>query len=505
MKKFFIITALFCFQLIDVRAQSFNEFPTGFSLIFNSPDKTNSYYFGGNPALLDFGLKDEVLSLSSDINDEVGNFRQFTQPKTNRFYQLAASGKKSIDSTQKFKGSFAFQRFERRDWQWIFTRDYHTRNPFLLGDSTTGNTRINGILMNAEYAILLSKAFSAGLSFDYTVDEALKQVSPKPTSEHRDINARIGVNYSFLKNFNAGLILDISDKNEQISYREDEGSITRETIILKFKGYDFPNVIRKKTETRYVYTNGYKTGLTFSYDSKKIFKAAGFISFGFEKNNIKDDAVNPVSVGFWKNDLLDAGIKASSVFSDAEIYLQYVLHAENGWAKYPAFNVLYYDRKLSSNSFSAAIQYEINSSFTLGVEGGFSINSLTENDHYSAVFSEIKYNCLNMKGGSQIKMTNNISTLFAYGLFVKNQPESGLVVTTPSNYFNNYRQYDILYLQTAFMRHIFSIASQFDQIFGGTLLIYLDYELSKPKSGSVFGGEKRNNFNSTLEYRIKIF
>ncbi|MBZ0200534.1 MAG: hypothetical protein K8H86_11755, partial [Ignavibacteriaceae bacterium] len=100
---------------------------------------------------------------------------------------------------------------------------------------------------------------------------------------------------------------------------------------------------------------------------------------------------------------------------------------------------------------------------------------------------------------------DNISTLFAYGFIIKNQPESSLAITTPSNYFNNYRQFDILYLKTAFTRHMFSITSQFDQLFGGTLLIYLDYELSKPKSGSAFSGEKRNNFNSTLEYRIKVF
>ncbi len=505
MKKNFIIFLFFIVQLVDTNAQSFYEFPTGFSLIFNSPDKINSYYFGGNPALLNFELKDEVLSLRSEINDEEGNFKQFIEPGINRLYQLAASGKKSIDSTQKFKGSFAFQRSERRNWDWIFTRDYQTGNPFLIGDSTSGNTRINGIAMNAEYAIILSKVFSAGLRFDYAVDEALKQVSPRPTSEHRDINARLGFNYSFMNSFNAGLVFDIVDKNERIAYREDEGSLTQETIILKFKGYDFPNVFRKKTETRYAYTNSYKSGVTFSYDSKKIFKGAGYISMGIEKNSIKDDAINPVSVGFWKNDLLDAGLKVSSVFSDALIYFQYVLHTENGWAKYPAFNVLYYDRKLSSNSFSAAVQYILTPSLTFGVEGGLSVNSLTQNDHYSAVFSDIKYNCYNIKFGSHIKFYNNISTLFTYGFYAKSQPENELQVNSASNYFNSYRQYDLLYLQTSFTRHIFSMTSQFDKIFDGTFLIYLGYELTRPNSGSVFGGEKRNNFNTTLEYQIKVF
>ncbi|MCF8266590.1 MAG: hypothetical protein K9I69_00820 [Ignavibacteriales bacterium] len=505
MNRIFIILLFVFLTVPELSGQTFYEFPTGFSLIFGFPEKTNPYYFGGNPALLNFRRSDEVLSIRTDLDDDRGQFRQFIEPENNRFYQLRASGKKSIDSTQKFRGSFAFQRLERRNWNWIFTKDYDSGNPFLIGDSTTGNTRINGIAMDAEYAIQITNSISAGISLEYAVDEALKQISPRPTSEHRDIDVKFGMNYSFTSGLNTGLVFYVTDKNEHIAYREDEGSLTNETIILKFKGYDFPNVFRKKTETRYSYTNMYKTGLTFSYCPENIFNAAGFLHIGFEKNNIKDDAINPEAVGFWKNDLIDAGVRISTKLSDTRIDFQYLFHSENGWAKNPAFDVLYYEREFSENSFTAALQQTLSNSLSIGIEGGISFTPITENDHYSDVFSYTKFNCIHFTLGSEFALNQNISALFGYSYFVKNLNEGQRLSGMASGYFINYRQYDLLYQQSEFSNHKFSVAMQIDEIFDGSLLVYLNYGIATADADSYFSGKKRNSFDSALEYRIKVF
>ena len=141
-KIYFLMLFLFSLSS-NTFSQNYKEFDTGFSTIFNDGFKLDSYYFGNNPAYLDFRLADEFLSLKNITKNSEGEFKKFITPRTDQSFGFFASGKKSIDSIQKFKGSFGFSKMVRKNWDWFFTRDYDTDNPFLIGDSTSGNSRIN--------------------------------------------------------------------------------------------------------------------------------------------------------------------------------------------------------------------------------------------------------------------------------------------------------------------------------------------------------------------------
>lgn len=489
-----------------MRAQIFREFDTGFKTIFINPTEVNSYYFGYNPAILDFTADDELLVLSTDINVDDGRFKKFIDPVSSRFYQLSASGKKAIDSSQRFKGSFGFQRYERNDWSWIFTRDYQTGNPFLIGDSTTGNSRINGIRMSAEYSNKLFEDFSVGLTFDYSVDEMLKEISPRPTSKHRDIYSRIGLNYSVSRELDLGLIADIYDKNEEIAYREDEGSITQETIILKFKGYDFPNVFRKKTETRYSYINGYAGGMTFSYLIPPKILTVGYFTSGFDETNIKDDAIDPSAEGFWMNNYFDAGVQMSILLNEQiKAGLLYKFHKDGGWAKYPTYDVLYYERERSSHLIIAGLQYFFDRKLSAGIEGGVNIMSSDEQDHYSSITNNVYSNIYFGRAGLETEWNDEISSIISYGFYTKTVPEYSVTFNEQSNYFTQYRKYDLIYLYTGFNRHEVSLVAKIVPWFEGSFYVYLNYINTVPESGSDFHNEIKNEFNSIIEYRVKVF
>lgn len=505
MKKIYIMIVV-VFTVKASFAQNFKEFYTGFVSIFKNTAEFNSYYFGGNPALLDFLKEDELLSLSSNIEVDDGKFKRFIQPASGLLYQLFVSGKKGIDENQKFKGSFGFQREERNKWDWFFTRDYQTGNPFLIGDSTSGDSRINGIVMNAGYVIKLTDILSAGITLDYSVDEMLKKVSPKPTSVHRDIHSRVGFNCKLNNSFNFGVMADAYDRNERIAYREDEGSITQETIILKFKGYDYPNVFRKKAETRYSYLNGYGAGLTSSYDIQKEIILTGFILAGFNKTNIKDDATNPMAEGFWKNDYKHAGLQFSYHFpDDLNASLTYNFRKENGWGKYSPYNVLYFERDLNSHSLILGFDYPLNKYLVGGIEGGLNLTSLEEKDHYSAVFVDSKSRSIFGKLGLFIIWNSDFSTMLSYGYLNNSIPNYTYSVSTNSNYYSSFRQFDLLYYLTGSYKQEFSITSSVNPGIGGIFLIYFNYSLLKPFMDSVFGNENKVRFNSVIEYRIKVF
>ncbi len=496
---FFVFTGSFLFP------QDAAEFNNGFISLFKNYNEFNSYYFGGNPALLSVLPDDELLSLKTSIDMDDGKFKKFIEPESGKIYQVFASGKKAIDENQRFRGSFGFQREERGKWNWFFTRDYQSGNPFLIGDSTSGKSRINGILMNAGYAINLTEKFSTGISLDYSVDEMLKEVSPKPTSVHRDIRARLGVNYALTGAFNFGLITDVYDKTERISYSEDEGSVTQETIILKFKGYDFPNVFRKKTETRYSYINGYSAGFTSSYIVLGLYTVTAYLTSGFDKTNLKDDATNPKAEGFWKNDFVDAGLQFTYKNKELLAALTYYFRSDDGWGKYSPYNVLYYEKENASHSFVVGLQYPLSKNIRGGVEGGLMLNKLKENDHYSVILLDSKSRLFFGKAGLSVKWNNELSTLISYGYYSNSIPDYSYSTNVISDYYNLYRQYDIQYMITAYKKHEFTLSSSIDPGIGGMFLIHLNYSISKPVSGSVFGNETKNRFNSVIEYRVKVY
>jgi hypothetical protein len=503
MKRFIIL--LFIINSVIV-AQDIKEFPTGFNTIFKNSTEANSYYFGSNPAVLDFNSSDELLSIKSQNDLSDGSFKKFTEPKSLRNYYLGASGKKEIDATQRFKGSFGFQRNERRDWNWIFTREYQTGNPFLIGDSTTGNSRINGILMNAEYSIELSNDFSAGILLNYAVDEAMKQVSPRPTAIHRDIHTSIGINYKLSSNFQMGLVANVYDNNERIAYREDEGALTQETVIIKFKGYDYPNVFRKKTETRYSYINGYSGGLTFTLNPSSASVVSGYFYTGFTKTNLKDDAISPKSEGFWSNDIINGGLQYLHNISEGwQTGLIYKFNNENGWAKYSPYNVLYYDRKISNHSIEAGLKAPLVKNVSVGIETGLEFKKNEEVDHYSAITSNYNSTNVFIRGGASSKITDYLQTIISYSYLIKTVSNNQITNSGSSPYYDLFRKYDLLYDQSEYSGHIITATAALNINQSDLIYLHLNYLLLKPDVNSSFSSSSNSKLSAFIEYRIKVY
>ncbi|MDP2302769.1 MAG: hypothetical protein Q8N03_10155 [Ignavibacteria bacterium] len=504
MKRYTVIFLFaFCTTLFP---QEIKEFPTGFSTIFKNFNEVNSYYFGNNPAVLDFETGDELLSIKSQNDLTDGDFKKFIEPKSLRNYYLGASGKKEIDANQRFKGSFGFQRNERRDWTWIFTREYQTGNPFLLGDSTTGNTRINGILINAEYSINLSNDISAGILLNYSVDEAMKQVSPRPTAIHRDIHTSIGINYKLSSNFQMGLVANVYDNNERIAYREDEGALTQETIIIKFKGYDYPNVFRKKTETRYSYINGYSGGLTFTLNPSSSSVVTGFFYTGFTKTNLKDDAISPKSEGFWSNDIIHGGLQYLHNISEGwQTGLIYKFKSEDGWAKYSPYNVLYYDRKISNHSVEAGLKAPLVKNVSVGIETGLEFKKNEEVDHYSAINSNYNSTNVFIRGGASSKITDYLQTIISYSYLIKTVSNNQITNSGSSPYYDLFRKYDLLYDQSEYSGHIITATAALNINQSDLIYLHLNYLLLKPDVNSSFSGSSNSKLSAFIEYRIKVY
>lgn len=506
MKKSFFALALSVLLTGNSLPQKYSGFETGFSTIFEKSERVNSYYFGNNPAYLNQEQSTELLSLKSLYNNTSGEYKRFLDPDI-RKYSLTASGKKFIDSLQVFKGDFSFERKENNNWEWIFSRDYSGDNSFILGDSTTGNTRYNGIMMNAEYSALLSDIFLLGFSIMYNVDEGLKQIAPHPTSRNRELNFTTGFGFNITNNFTAGITAAVYDDVEKLMYREDAGALNVETIILKFRGLDYPNIYRKKSETRHTYNNGYSAGLNFTYANESSLKISGFFDAGFKKYTVKDDENNPLSEGFSKNNHYRGGLLSNySLNKSVLLGLSYKFNMNDNWAQYPEFKVVYGNSEVNSHAINLGLQYLFTEAFSAGIETGLSLWNEEINDYYSIISLNKTSSKYSINLGCTYKWNNQLFTFLSAGTGSENISEGSIQNNiNQSSYFTNYRIKDLTYRLIPEQKYDINFVTSYVPGFGGEILFNINYLLLNSGTNTYLNNVNRNNLSLYVEYRVKAY
>ncbi|MGE5401238.1 MAG: DUF6850 family outer membrane beta-barrel protein [Ignavibacteriales bacterium] len=505
--KNIILTSLTVIMLsASAGAQQFYEPESMFRTIFEAGASVNSYSNGGNPAFLKWDHKGQLLSIQSSYSNSDGEFRRFLDPGTSRLYQLSAAGKKEIDSFQVFKGKFGFQRLERDKWSWLATKDYQNFNPFLFGDSTTGRTHYNGILMNAEYSAFLTERILAGFRINYAVDEGLKEVAPRPTTKHRDIDLTLGGGYLLGSSASIGAMVRIYDFNERINYKEDEGAVTKEILLIKFRGFDYPYVNKKKVEERQSYQNGLTGFATFSFELPAGISAAAYMGGGIEQFTVKDDALDPKSEGFWKNRLYEAGLQSSiAVSSRMKAGLYYCYKNNDMWARHSLYSVLFMENTSASHSVLAGAEYSLNSNVKVGVEAGVENFRMDYSDYYSDLSWSTKGNKYSVSAGAGIRWSRMMSTFISYGFSRYRNTDNRLNENEQTPYFTDYRIRDILFYQTDFTSHAADIILSLEPGSWGIINLDLLYGSRKAVNAVYFSGSGRNEFSSNLEFRVKVY
>lgn len=489
-------------------AQSIYQQKDFFSTIFNNGLFADPYMTGDNPAYLENDGRDQLLEVETSYFDEDGDFRSFIEPGNERMYQLLFSGKKILDDNQIFKGSFAVQRREFREWNWLANRNYDTGNPFLIGDSTSGRTRYNGIIMKAEYSGNITECLTTGIALEYGVDEGLKEVAPRPTSDHRDITGVLGFRYKVLPSLSIGVTGKAYDYHEQIDFREDEGAIYDETILLKFRGYDYPFVLFKKVETRYAYHNGYFGGFDAVWNPANNMTISANVSNGLEQIVVKEDANNPESAGFWKNEVFSAKLAARyNPSDDLSIGMLYSFNSENNWAKHPKFKVIYSEQEKPAHRVSSGLEWKVSKQSQIGLEASFGLGSDDFSDYYSNIHYAFDKTDLGAALGYKQQWTECFSTFAGYGFtnVTVSNDEITYSQTESTEYFTNARLQDILFVAQSYSKHSLHLSSQVNTKFPGIVILSFDYDYLKPEEKTQFLFDERSFYNVSLELRINVY
>lgn len=503
MKNYFLIAIVITSLLCKVNAQNF---------IFDLNDLSSKplssiqiYDESKNPALLNFDTDDERLNISSFYNSSKNRIKRTFVPTEENFIQIQFSGKKKIDNNQIFKGIFAFNKLIRKNWDWVFTKDFRSGNPFLLGDSSSGNSTFNGIYFDANYFNNLSERFSIGAGLEYFVDEGLKQVSPKPTSQHRDILFRIGSSYDFSNYLIAGILIQLEDKKEEISYREDEGAVYKEITLLKFRGVDLPISIKKKTENRIAFLNGFSIASDLIYSPLKSFKVFANVRKGIEQILQKEEITNPQNQGYFQNDYLRAKLNSQLKLSEtlsSSIGIEYF--NSSSWSRHPNFFSVVSDNDQTFISVKGTLNYQLSSKLSFGLGTGLGQLRMKLNDYYSNVLFDLSSNLFMLLNEFDFKFTEIVG-LKTFLIFENYKPRKAeLWFFNPSAYFINFFSKDFEYFSTEFFKYELGLSTILNTIFGefDFDLFYIYYE---PRNSS----PKLKNYNSDLRtilsYRVKVY
>ncbi|NPV11640.1 MAG: hypothetical protein HPY57_07620 [Ignavibacteria bacterium] len=502
-KVFYIILSLLLFRTEFLVAQNYIY---GFNQISVQPDTSvKIFLLSQNPSLLNYDEDEELLYIKSSQIFSNEKFNRYFDPEKINFYQFQFSGKKKIGENQIFKGVFGFNKLIRKNWNWVFSKDYNEGNPFLLGDSSSGSSTFNGIFFNANYFNQIFSNSSIGAGIEYFVDEGLKQVSPRPTSQHRNIKFILGFSHSPIDLIQFALAGIVEDKKEEISYKEDEGAVYKEVTLFKFRGLDFPVVVKKKTETRILFHNIYEINGDLIIKPSESLLILNRIEKGIEQTISKEEITNPVNQGYFQNDYLKFKMKSElKLNKKAKYNLNIDLFKSNSWSKHPDFNSLISDQNQKFFSLSGNFSYRINESISIHSGLGFGQFNFNLNDYYSNVLFDLKSQLISFQTGLKFNFKKSLS--LETNFLIENYKPfySSEYFNNSGIYFISFLRRDLDYFKTEFNRYCFSLLLTM-KLFSGEILLIADYNHLKTKNNLIWNNSSNQEIRTSIEYRIKVY
>ncbi len=339
-----------------------------------------------NPAWSYYRSRDSELWLHASREAESGGLHSPFAAGSPNVYEYFVEGAQRLGDDEVFRGQFGFRQDFRDELLWIDSRDYALQNPFVLADSSTGQTVYRGIIMTAEYARILNEDFTAGASVTYGVANGVKEVVPKPTSMNRDLAARFGLTFTVASPLRIGAGFRYVDQQEEITFDEEEASLLTETILFKFRGLDKFLRLTKKSEFRKSQLRGYEGSAEGEYtlDEHTMLNARG--EMGVHAATVTDGGTSPVDQGYWHTSFSRGTVRATYGDDGTRLTVWGAVAHASHWSKHPLYDVVFMEGSETTVSLGGGYETPLMPGFlTAGIEYSFAHEREEITDHLSAV------------------------------------------------------------------------------------------------------------------------
>jgi hypothetical protein len=449
------------------------------------------YGSGGNPAWLFFSKEESALRAHLATRNSTGDYHRPFEPGYESLYEYGVEGTRELAGRHAVKGEFGFQQHVRGDWQWMSTKSYDNGSPFLLADSSIGATSYSGIVLSGIYSVLLSDDFVAGAQLNYGVNNGLKEVSPKPTSTNRDISTVLGIAYILDKTSVIGLMFKYADRQEEIVYQVDQGAISQQTILYKFRGIDSYLRVTNNTETRRYQFRSYRgiANLAMMVEENTAIVADG--GGGVETIGLTDGGTSPVSQGYWQNGIGEVHLRAQRSWNDITLAATAEYSTSDQWAKHPTYDVVLMKRKEQHASFGIGSRIALSGRWNLAAEYLYTQEKVRLDDYISVLTADARRTLHEISAGAEwnIEKETMLSLHYSFGLGSGTKPS--IVIPNPTSMYIALRSHEFDYFRARTLSNAVNAAVRFNGGFLGTIVCSARAGLFSVDNTAVFKGTDR--------------
>ncbi|MCK4577861.1 MAG: hypothetical protein KAU50_03670 [Candidatus Marinimicrobia bacterium] len=389
-----------------------------------------------NPAWLYQDSATDIVRYAVETGQTEDTFkRPFDPGKSNNMF-FSTAGAKRLPGRQLFRGSFTYQKQVLDDISWIQNSRPYIGIPFLIADTSTSGSSLNGLHWHIDYAdIILKEKLSWGLTLFYNVSQQYKTVFPRPKVDRRDIHLAAGLGAVLGSYCRTGLKVGYFDYQEQIITSRYSMDQWKTPVFYKIRGLDTPVIFEGKTsEERLNNLSGYTIDIDFTLRYPSGLSADFNGGIEDASATVVDGGNYPVDQGKWWSDRyyfstsLSIPVKSSAVL----FFLSGELAPQS--ARHPDLNIEVYQSrwKFLRGGVSAALQPLPQWELTAGVTGGS--ESYKRVDLYNGILDYHHGSFVGISIGSKHRLSEKLtgSLLFAGEQYL---PGQSIVYTERTGFF----------------------------------------------------------------------
>ncbi|MBI5474765.1 MAG: hypothetical protein HY961_20690 [Ignavibacteriae bacterium] len=416
MKKPMILTLLLAVSVVasaqTLRLQSMGGMTLG---IRDTQLSINLYDFGRNPAWL---LRDEIqswLEITPRLDDSWGSYRKKFDPQTFENYRLGFEGVQALGEKGTFRGYASYVYERRRDVYRALKRVPYGGDAFFLTDTTTGNIRYNGPLVQFMYAYDLFDDLLIGVSGTYQILDGLKDRYSRIKTICRNLEGTVGLAYQVTPALSVGATFTPASGQEGIEAKSDE---VYSVEVFNFRGETYAFRQMGSSVDHKIKVNGESTSLqaVWQADSSLVIGMRG--EYGVDRTHVlvtrsasMEREEGTASLEHYAVDLQVQYVPDND-FS-LGVLAQYSKNRE--WSKYTTLDLLLWDWKTREFALGIGASYSlVPSRWLLGAEYQYSGGKVDSSKYIDNKFRSETFAVHTFRSGVEYQLFENAAARVGY-------------------------------------------------------------------------------------------
>jgi hypothetical protein len=408
------------------------------------------YRMNQNPADLLLSDKKTSMLIAYNFNKEEGSYRKVFEEEQKMLNNSVIDIIFRMDTSQALHSSISFFENYSTTKYYSENRFPYRGNPFLIADDNPGDFRQDMLCLETDYVKKLFNNLDLGVQISYNVGEGLKKYFPKPTSDYRDIGARLGFTYQIDENNPVSIFGDYFNLFEEITFDDN----ARSPKIYRFRGLDYPIILTALTgATRQYKDEGFGGGFEYQHIFNSNFNII-FSARAFQDKEIVIDGISsPTDDGRWKEKNYE--IKLTGVYTGNDISLRSGLLYEYNYqnALKGTRDEITLNRKNYIISPFIGIGYKLNNDLNIHFLYQMFIAGQKTNDYINYIYYSIPYINYSPEISANYKFSENLSLSLLYRINLYEPEIKDIETIAPGEIYFKFFDPDIKLLQEKYTSH----------------------------------------------------